>query len=450
MPTDKDIPPQYSRVRISTIDDDVVLQKLEELEDNTREEMAAMREEIRSLKGLIEELVKESKVATVVTNSTPRKRRKIERCEEEDLDESVEEDDMDALLAEQQNGQVPQSPLDDDDNEQDQADDQQMANNDHDNDTDENVADDGKDEDEEDEEEDDDENKDEMQVDNQDINQSIDFAGHDSFGEDLFNGSEENIREKDSTASSYPCISSSDIPSSFSFESPVQQRPSLPPQQQQQQQLPSSPPQQQLPSSPPQQQLPSSPPQQQLPSSPPPQQQQQPPSSSPPPQSQQQPPSSSPPPQPQQQPPSSPSPSLSPSSSPSIKPKPSPSQPPKYRLITEPKTVEELWNEWKVGDNCIEKLIERYELEWCHENDVSAVSKRRVVIQEIEFIARACNDDDDYETKCHRAVAALDERRKERGGSLGRLIFLIKAFQNNADQAVSYDGTGEREPYISL
>ena len=377
MPTDKDIPPQYSRVRISTIDDDLVLQKLEELEEKTKDEMTAMREEIQSLKGLIEELVKESKAATVVTNSTPRKRRKIERCEEEDPDEPVEEDDMDALLVEQQNGQVPQSPLDDN-NEQEQADDQQMANNDHDNDTDENIADDEKEEEEEEEDGDDDENKDEMQVDKQDINQSIDYTVHNSYGEDIFDESDVNVPEKNSTASSYPCISSSDITSSF-FDSP--QRPSPPP---------------------------------------------------------------------QQQPPSSPSPPLSSSSSPSLKPKPSPSQPPKYRLITEPKTVEELWNEWKVGDNCIEKLIERYKHKWCHEDDASAVSKRRVVIQEVEFIARACNDDDDYETKCHRAVAALDKRRKERGGSLGRLIFLIKAFQNNADQAVSYDGTGEREPYISI
>lgn len=57
MPAEDSVPPQYKRVRISTVDDDVLLNKMAELEETTTKEIRTLKEEIRSLKELIRQLV---------------------------------------------------------------------------------------------------------------------------------------------------------------------------------------------------------------------------------------------------------------------------------------------------------------------------------------------------------------------------------------------------------
>ncbi|CDH49086.1 predicted protein [Lichtheimia corymbifera JMRC:FSU:9682] len=118
MPTENDIPPQYRRVRISTIDDDELLNKLAELEKTTKEEMEALREEIRSLKALIHKLVDDQGVV-VSSRPTPKKRRLVQISEADDDDS---EDMMIPHMPVMQNGPIPsQSPLDDNDNEKEDA-----------------------------------------------------------------------------------------------------------------------------------------------------------------------------------------------------------------------------------------------------------------------------------------------------------------------------------------
>ncbi|KAJ8657555.1 hypothetical protein O0I10_006857 [Lichtheimia ornata] len=379
MPRDTDIPPQYRRVRISTIDDDELLNKLVELERTTKEEMAAMRDEIRSLKDLIHKLVDDQGVV-VSSRTTTKKRRLIQISEADDEDSGG--DVMMPHMPVMQNDTIPsQSSLDDNENEE-AGDEKEQADDDNNNDNDggDEVDNDGK----------------EVVEDGVDQEMEVpqEYQPPNSYGEELFDESEEISNEK---SSSYPGISSSDLPSDF-FKSPLPQQSAQP--QQSQQPEPQQPEPQQ------------------------PQQSQQPKPQEPEPQE----------PEPQQSKPQ----------------EPEQAQPlQQYHMNPELTTVNEVWVEWKVGDNCIEKLIERYGDEWRYAEDSPIFMKRKILVEEIEYIVKKCDSDDDYDTKCRKAIEALETRRKERG-SLNRLCFLIKAFQNSALQAVRFDGIGEREAYVSI
>ncbi|CDS08014.1 hypothetical protein LRAMOSA01963 [Lichtheimia ramosa] len=318
MPTENAVPRQYRQVRISTVDDDLLLNRLEQFEETTRKEIAELQEEVRSLRELIRQLVNNHELEVSATN-VQRKRRRI-------------------LLDDTQDEDTGQGETDDDDNNEEQ----EAAAHEDANDVDQEVPSDA-------------DQEDVNQEDASDVDQE-NAAAHLSFGTDLFDGSMEINHEKDmpeeiNGSSSYTGISVSDLPSDMFVSSPSQQQ----------------------------------------------------------------------------------------------------HTPPERRLDPNLTTVNDVWIEWKVGDNCIEKLIERYGDSWRHEDDHSLFLKRQVIIQEIEYIVKKCqNGDYDYETKCQKAIAALEARRQDRRGSLHRLSALIKAFQNNAEQAVGYDGTGEREAYVSI